>query len=79
MDLTCHFIKSKKKYLYLKIIKTKKIIIKLISYDEVCEIARTALIKEYIELENHSININIKPIMLKKLKLIKNNLNNKYL
>jgi len=56
---TCHYIKSKKEYLSIKIIKTKKIIIKLISYDEVCEIARTAPIKEYIELENHSINIKI--------------------
>ena len=54
---TCHYIKSKKEYLSIKIIKTKKI--KLTSYDEVCEIARTAPIKEYIELENHSIKINI--------------------
>ena len=59
MDLTCHFTKSKKEYLLLKIIKTKEIIIKLIAYDEVCEIARTAPIKEYIELKNQSININI--------------------
>jgi len=46
---TCHFIKSKKEYLSLKIINTKKIIINLTSYDKVCEIARTASIKEYIK------------------------------
>jgi len=44
------FIKSKKEFLSLKIINIKKIIIKSISNDEVCEIARTAPIKEYIEL-----------------------------